>query len=151
VAHDGPVYHRPIERPASQDDLVANTTARLPRPSDEEIGDVITRMVSSENLCSTAFVTDQYDRYVRGNTVLAPPADSGLIRVSDDSTRGLAMASDSNPWFTALDPYAGAQLALAEAYRNVVTSGATPAAVTNCLNFGSPEDQIGRASCRERV
>ena len=97
-------------------------------------------MAGSPNLCSRGWVTDQYDRYVRGNTVLAQPADAGVVRVADDSTLGLAMATDCSGRFTMLDPYAGAQLALAEAYRNVAVTGAVPLAVTDCLNFGSPED-----------
>jgi phosphoribosylformylglycinamidine synthase len=97
-------------------------------------------MTASPNLCSRAWVTEQYDRYVRGNTVLAQPADAGMIRVDEQTGRGIAVATDCNARFVALDPYAGAQLALGEAYRNVAASGATPVAVTNCLNFGSPED-----------
>ena len=151
VAHDGPVYHRPIARPAGQDALQANGSAALPRPARNELRELILRMAASENLCSKALITDQYDRYVRGGTVLAQPADAGLVRVSDDSHLGLAMASDCNARYTALDPYAGAQLALAEAYRNVVTSGATPVAVTDCLNFGSPEDPGVMWQFREAV
>jgi len=140
VAHEGPVYHRPLERPAGQDALQANTSADLPRPTDGELGGLVVRMAGSPNLCSRAWVTDQYDRYVRGNTVLAQPADAGIVRVAEDSVRGLAMSTDCNGRYTMLDPYTGAQLALAEAYRNVATSGAVPLAVTDCLNFGSPED-----------
>ncbi|WP_395726075.1 phosphoribosylformylglycinamidine synthase subunit PurL [Nakamurella sp.] len=143
VAHDGPVYRRPVQRPDWQDALQADTTASLARPSTDELRELILRMIGSPNLCSRAWVTNQYDRYVRGNTVLAQPADAGIIRVSEDPTeteRGLAMATDCSGRYTLLDPYAGAQLALAEAYRNVVTTGAVPLAVTDCLNFGSPED-----------
>jgi phosphoribosylformylglycinamidine synthase II len=142
VAHEGPVYQRPVQRPESQDALQANTSAALPRPSVDELGDLLRTMIASPNLCSRAWVTDQYDRYVRGNTVLAQPADAGIVRVDDasGSHRGLAMSTDCNARYTMLDPYTGAQLALAEAYRNVVTTGATPVAVTDCLNFGSPED-----------
>ncbi len=141
VAHEGPVYERPLQRPATQDALQADGTGRLARPeSAADIRQLILTMISSPNLCSRSWVTDQYDRYVRGNTVLAQPADAGVVRVSDDSNLGIAMATDCNSRYTALDPYAGAQLALAEAYRNVVTTGAKPVAVTNCLNFGSPED-----------
>jgi phosphoribosylformylglycinamidine synthase len=75
-----------------------------------------------------------------GNTVLAQPEDSGMIRVDDETGLGVALATDCNGRFAALDPYAGAQLAFAEAYRNVSVSGAVPLAITNCLNFGSPED-----------
>jgi phosphoribosylformylglycinamidine synthase len=140
VAHDGPVYHRPAERPATQDSLEAATSGRLLRPRRDEIADLVLKMAASANLCARHWVTDQYDRYVRGNTVLAHPADAGIVRVADDAPLGVAMAADCNARFCALDPYAGAQLALAEAYRNVVTTGATPLAVTNCLNFGAPED-----------
>jgi len=147
VAHDGPVYRRPVQRPDWQDALQADTTASLARPEVDELHELILRMIASPNLCSRAWVTNQYDRYVRGNTVLAQPADAGIIRVSENNSgplegpeRGLAMATDCSGRYTFLDPYAGAQLALAEAYRNVVTTGAVPLAVTDCLNFGSPED-----------
>ncbi|GAA1870262.1 phosphoribosylformylglycinamidine synthase subunit PurL [Pseudonocardia ailaonensis] len=141
VAHDGPVYHRPIERGAGQDELERNSPDSLPRPgAPSELRAEILRMVASPNLCSRAWVTDQYDRYVRGNTAAAQPADAGVVRIDEESGRGIAVATDCNSRFTALDPYAGAQLALAEAYRNVATSGAVPLAVTDCLNFGSPED-----------
>jgi phosphoribosylformylglycinamidine synthase len=91
-------------------------------------------------LCSRAFITEQYDRYVRGNTVLAEHADGGVLRIDEQTHRGIAISTDASGRYTQLDPYAGAQLALAEAYRNVAVTGATPIAVTNCLNFGSPED-----------
>ncbi len=144
VAHNGPVYRRPVQRPDTQDALLANTSASLARPSVDELGALVLRMVASPNLCSRGWVTDQYDRYVRGDTVLAQPADAGIIRVGESENgspvRGLAMATDCNGRYTLLDPYTGGQLALAEAYRNVVTTGAVPLAVTDCLNFGSPED-----------
>ena len=97
-------------------------------------------MVASPGLCSRAWVTDQYDRYVQGNTVLAQPEDAGVVRIDEATGRGVALATDGNGRYTRLDPYAGAQLALAEAYRNVAATGAEPIAVTNCLNFGTPED-----------
>ena len=81
---------------------------------------------SRRTSCSRAWVTDQYDRYVRGNTVSAQPADAGMVRVDEATGRGVAVATDCNARFVALDPYAGTQLALAEAYRNVATSGAVP-------------------------
>ncbi|MFB1294754.1 phosphoribosylformylglycinamidine synthase subunit PurL [Mycobacterium sp. pW049] len=141
VAHEGPVYERPVERPASQDALVADTTASLKRPSTgDELRATLLAMVGSPHLCSRAFITEQYDRYVRGNTVLAEHADGGVLRVDEQSGRGIAISTDASGRYTALDPYTGAQLALAEAFRNVAVTGATPVAVTNCLNFGSPED-----------
>lgn len=141
VAHEGPVYERPVQRPAAQDALVANTTEGLPRPSTPvELRETLLRMISSPQLCSRRLITEQYDRYVRGNTVLAEHADAGVVRIDEKTGRGIALATDASGRYTALDPYRGAQLALAEAFRNVATTGATPKAVTNCLNFGSPED-----------
>jgi phosphoribosylformylglycinamidine synthase subunit PurL len=141
VAHEGPVYHRPIERPADQDALVANSPESLARPTEAaDILQTIVTMAASPNLASRRWVTQQYDRYVRGGTVLAQPSDAGMIRIDEETNRGIALATDCNGRFTKLDPYAGAQLALAEAYRNVSVSGATPIAVSDCLNFGSPED-----------
>ncbi len=141
LAHDGPVYDRPIARPADQDELIADDANNLARPeTGDELRDTLLGLVGAPNLADKSWVTDQYDRYVMGNTVLAQPEDSGLIRVSDDSALGIALATDGNGRYTRLDPYAGAQLALAESYRNVAVSGARPMAVTNCLNFGSPED-----------
>ncbi|KOX35038.1 phosphoribosylglycinamide synthetase [Saccharothrix sp. NRRL B-16348] len=140
VAHEGPVYDRPIVRPADQDALQADLPDRLPRPARDDLLPLIKSMAASPNLASKRWVTQQYDRYVRGGTVLAQPADSGMIRIDESTNRGVALSTDCNGRYTKLDPYAGAQLALAEAYRNVATTGATPVAVTNCLNFGSPED-----------
>ncbi|MGZ6770691.1 MAG: phosphoribosylformylglycinamidine synthase subunit PurL, partial [Mycobacteriaceae bacterium] len=141
VAHEGPVYSRPVERPDTQDALVANVPDSLQRPSTPaELKATLLRMIGSPQLCSRRWVVQQYDRYVRGNTVLAEHADAGVVRIDESTGRGIALATDASGRYTALDPYAGAQLALAEAFRNVATTGATPVAVTNCLNFGSPED-----------
>ena len=140
VAHEGPVYQRPYHRPSWQDALQADSTDRLPRPAAEHFEETLLALVSSPNLAGKSWVTDQYDRYVLGNTVLAQPEDSGMIRIDENSGRGVAIATDCNGRFTKLDPYTGAQLALAESYRNVCATGAVPLAVTNCLNFGSPED-----------
>ncbi|WP_329415306.1 phosphoribosylformylglycinamidine synthase subunit PurL [Nocardia vinacea] len=141
VAHQGPVYERPVQRPDFQDALIADTPDTLPRPkTPEELRATVLQMVASPQLCSRRWITEQYDRYVRGNTVLAEHADAGVIRIDEETGRGIALATDASGRYTKLDPYTGAQLALAEAYRNVATTGATPKAVTNCLNFGSPED-----------
>ncbi|WP_205474094.1 phosphoribosylformylglycinamidine synthase subunit PurL [Nocardioides sp. SYSU D00038] len=141
VAHDGPVYHRPFARPAWQDALQADGAESLPRPSGgEALRETALRLAASPNLCDKSWVTDQYDRYVRGNTVLAQPADSGMLRIDEETNLGVSVATDCNGRFAKLDPYAGAQLALVEAYRNVATGGAVPLAVSDCLNFGSPED-----------
>jgi phosphoribosylformylglycinamidine synthase subunit PurL len=141
VAHQGPVYDRPVARPSDQDTLRQDTPDRLPRPATpEQLRETLLRVISSPNQAAKDWVTEQYDRYVRGNTVLAQPADSGLIRIDEETGRGVAVSTDCNARFVYLDPYLGTQLALAESYRNVATSGAMPVAVTNCLNFGAPTD-----------
>jgi phosphoribosylformylglycinamidine synthase subunit PurL len=141
VAHEGPVYQRPYAQPDWQAELQAVGPSELDRPGTAaDLRHTLLRMVASPNLCSRAWVTDQYDRYVRGNTVLAQPEDAGVVRIDEESGLGVALATDGNGRYAELDPYAGAQLALAEAYRNVAAVGARPLAVTDCLNFGSPED-----------
>ena len=148
VAHDGPVYDRPYAYPAHWMDALRADTAsgadgasRYARPSTSaELRETLLRLVASPNLADKSWVTDQFDRYVQGNTALAQPDDAGVIRVDESTGLGVALATDANGRYAKLDPYAGAQLALAEAYRNVATSGARPLAVTDCLNFGSPED-----------
>ncbi|HSF35778.1 MAG TPA: AIR synthase-related protein, partial [Nocardioides sp.] len=141
VAHDGPTYQRPFARPDWQDALQADGAESLARPSSgEELRETLLRLVASPNLCDKSWITDQYDRYVQGNTVLAQPADSGMVRVDADTNLGVSVSTDCNGRFAKLDPYTGAQLALAESYRNVATGGARPLAVSDCLNFGSPED-----------
>ncbi|MFV2198283.1 phosphoribosylformylglycinamidine synthase subunit PurL [Nocardiopsis sp. LOL_012] len=141
ASDEGPVYERPYARPASQDALQADDAAALARPSDDAgLRGQLLRVLGAPGVGDPAWVTQQYDSYVRGDTVVSAPHDSGMIRVSDDSHRGVALATDGNGRFTRLDPYTGTQLAYAEAYRNVAATGARPLAVTNCLNFGSPED-----------
>ncbi len=143
VAHEGPVYERPYARPGWQDTLQADapTSGRLPRPAGgEQLRATLLRMAASPGLAAKDWVTSQYDRYVLGNTVLAQPDDSGMVRIDERTGLGVALATDGNGRYCKLDPYEGARLALAEAYRNVAASGARPVAVTNCLNFGSPED-----------
>ncbi|GBG36302.1 phosphoribosylformylglycinamidine synthase subunit PurL [Mycobacterium montefiorense] len=141
VAHQGPVYERPVARPESQDALNADRSSSLPRPvTGAQLRATLLALLGSPHLCSRAFITEQYDRYVRGNTVLAEHADGGVLRIDESTGRGIALSTDASGRYTKLDPYTGAQLALAEAYRNVAATGAVPVAVTNCLNFGSPED-----------
>jgi len=100
----------------------------------------VLRLAATPNLADRSWVTDQYDRYVRGNTVLARPGDAGVLRVDEDSGLGVAVATVGSGRFCRLDPYEGAQLSLAAAYRSVAAVGAQPLAVSDCLNFGSPED-----------
>jgi phosphoribosylformylglycinamidine synthase len=141
LADDGPVYARPVREPADLILLQADRAETLPRPADPDaLRETVLRMVASPNLCDKTWITEQYDRYVLGNTVLAQPEDAGLVRIDERSGLGVAISVDGNGRYARLDPYQGAKLALAEAYRNVAVTGATPVAVTNCLNFGAPED-----------
>lgn len=83
AADEGPVYHRPIERPADQDTLRADDPAVLPRPTtDEQLRDQVLRVLAAPGICDSSWITNQYDRYVMGNTVLAMPQDSGMIRIA---------------------------------------------------------------------
>ena len=141
VAIDSPVYERPYHRPAWLDGVQADTVLGKPRAqTPEELRDQVTQVLSSPNLANPEWITNQYDRYVMGNTALAFPDDAGMIRVDEESGLGVALATDANGRYSYLDPYTGAQLALSEAYRNVAATGANPRAVSDCLNFGSPED-----------
>jgi phosphoribosylformylglycinamidine synthase len=143
TAAEGPLYDRPVLRPDRQDALRSDNPARLagqPGADGDRLRADLLAMLSSAAGADKTWVTEQYDKDVRGNTVLAAPHDSGVLRIDEDSHLGVAIATDGNGRYCLLDPYAGTQLALCEAYRNVAAAGARPIAVTNCLNFGSPED-----------
>ncbi|PZF11042.1 phosphoribosylformylglycinamidine synthase subunit PurL [Curtobacterium sp. MCPF17_011] len=141
VAVDGPVYDRPVKYPTWIDALQADGAESLDRP---ETGPALKaqflQLLGSPNLSDKRWVTNQYDTYVLGNTALSFPDDGGMIRVDEETGLGVAIATDANGRYCQLDPKQGARLALAEAYRNVAVTGAVPAAVTDCLNFGSPEN-----------
>ena len=150
IAHEGPVYERPWARPEWQDEVQQFQGVEKPTDS-EAMKAALLAMVGSPALCSRAFITDQYDRYVRGNTVQAQNANAGVLRIDEQTHRGVAVSADASGRYTKLDPNTGARLALAEAYRNVAVTGARPVAVTNCLNFGSPEDPAVMWQFREAV
>ncbi len=134
LADEGPVYHRPLSPRAPI------PAAELARPATSELRAELLKLLADPQVCSRRWVTEQYDRYVLGNTVQAMPDDAGVLRIDEATGRGIALALDGPGRYCYLDPYAGAQLALSEAYRNVAASGAVPYAVTDCLNFGSPEE-----------
>ncbi|MFM6981293.1 MAG: AIR synthase-related protein, partial [Microbacteriaceae bacterium] len=141
VAIDGPVYNRPMEYPAWLDALQADSPAKFARATDgDELKKQFLAILGSPNEADTDWITNQYDYYVMGNTALHTPDGASMIRIDEKSGLGVALATDANGRYCQLDPYVGAQLALVEAYRNVATSGATPMAVSDCLNFGSPEN-----------
>ena len=140
VAHDGPVYNRPLAKPDYIDRVNAEIVdVALPNSADE-IKAAVLKLAATPNLADKSWVTSQYDRYVQGNTIQSQPDDSGMVRIDEKTHLGVAVATDANANWSYLNPYEGAKLALAEAARNIATAGAKPLAVTNCLNFGSPED-----------
>ena len=140
VAHEGPVYNRPLAQPAYIDQ-VNSQKVNVPMPNGAaEIKAAVLTLAGAPNLADKSWVTAQYDKYVQGNTVQAQPDDSGMVRLDETTNLGVAISTDANANWSYLNPYQGAKLALAEAARNIATAGARPLAVTNCLNFGSPED-----------
>jgi phosphoribosylformylglycinamidine synthase len=140
VAHEGPVYNRPLAQPAYIDQ-VNSQKVNVPMPSGAaEIKAAVLKLAGAPNLADKSWVTAQYDKYVQGNTIQAQPDDSGMVRLDESTHLGVAISTDANANWSYLNPYQGAKLALAEAARNIATAGARPLAVTNCLNFGSPED-----------
>ena len=141
VAVDAPRYDRPQLRPEWLDGVQADHANNLPRGHDgAALAEAVVAVATSPNLADKSWATSQYDRYVRGNSVLSQPEDSGMIRVDEQTNLGVALSMDANGRYAYLNPYFGAQLALSESYRNVATTGAQPVAITDCLNFGSPED-----------
>jgi phosphoribosylformylglycinamidine synthase len=138
VAHDGPVLTRPMSRPEYLDSLKAVVLDQVETP--DQIKSAVLKLMAAPNIADKSWVTKQYDKYVQGNSILAQPEDSGMIRIDEQTNLGIAISTDANARWSYLDPYNGVKLALLESCRNIATSGAKPLAITNCLNFGSPED-----------
>jgi phosphoribosylformylglycinamidine synthase subunit PurL len=136
LAHEAPLYERPAEPPTGLESVLEDdpTYAVVDSPPDEAFLSVL----SSPNVASKRWAWEQYDRLVQGGTVQGPGGDAALIRI-DGTLKALALACDGKGRFGHLDPYLGAAHAVAEAARNVAAVGATPLAVTNCMNFGNPE------------
>ena len=136
LTDEAPVYRRPMVRPEYLDEvqrLDLNALSDAAQPNETFL-----RLLASGNIASKRWLYTQYDHMVQTNTVNAPGAGAGVVRIKG-TDRGLAMSVDCNGRYGYLDPKAGAMLAVAEASRNVACSGATPLATTNCLNFGNPE------------
>jgi phosphoribosylformylglycinamidine synthase II len=136
LAEEAPVYNRPMKEPEELAELQRLDPESIPEPSD--MGAILEKMLADPNLCSRQWVARQYDTTVRTNTVLGPGGDAAVIRIKGTS-KALAITTDCNPRYCQLDPYQGAVAAVAEAVRNVSCTGAEPLAITDCLNFGSPE------------
>ena len=137
LTDEAPKYQRPMTPPIRPESEVE--AAKIIRePITTDLTEALKALLSSDNICSKRWVYEQYDSMVRTNTAILPGADAAVIRVKE-TRRAIAMCLDGNGKFTAIDPRMGAKLSVAEAARNVVCVGATPIAVTNCLNFASPE------------
>lgn len=136
LTDEAPKYERPLSPAKRTDRGVFN--AKDLKPKTENLTEALKMLLSSPNICSKRWVYEQYDSMVRTNTVVLPGADAAVIRVKE-TRRAIAMCHDGNGKSVAIDPRMGAMLAVAEAARNVVCVGAKPIAVTNCLNFASPE------------
>ncbi len=139
---DGPVYHRPLARPADHDARLADDpapalAARFPPGTD--LGPELLALLASPNIADPAWVYRQYDHQLFLNTVVGPGGDASVLRLREAAPRALAMSVDGKARFCALEPRTGGRLAVIEAARNVACSGAAPKAMVNCLNFGNPE------------
>jgi phosphoribosylformylglycinamidine synthase II len=142
LAEEGPVYRRPIAQPSLRHETPADWFKFAPEGTNLTAN--FARLLASPAIASKRWITEQYDTSVRTNTLAGPGAsDAAVVRIKDPQTgivkRALALATDGNGRWCQLNPRVGAMHAVAEAARNVATSGARPIAATNCLNFGSPE------------
>ena len=145
-----PLYELSGEKPRSIADLQAYDLDTVPLPN-QTPGEVLLQMLASPNVASKEWVYRQYDHQVQTNTVLGPgQGDAALLWVKGTS-RALALSTDGNGRMTYLDPYVGGAMAVAEACRNVSSTGATPLAITDCLNFGDPERSEVAYQMRECV
>ena len=137
LTKEAPAYQRPTARPAQQEQLQQLDLTAVKEPKD--LGATLKQLLGSPNLASKEWIYRQYDQFVRTNTVVGPGADAAVIRIKG-TTRGLALTVDGNSRYCYLDPYVGGVVAVAEAARNLACVGARPIGLTDCLNFGSPEN-----------
>jgi phosphoribosylformylglycinamidine synthase subunit PurL len=136
IATEAPVYNRPVGKDPHPS--LRDTLSRTPE-RDSDLTQTLFRLLASPNLCSKHWIFEQYDTTVRTNTIARPEQrDAAIVRVKGNG-RALAITSDVNPLYCYLEPYEGGKQAVAEAARNVAASGGKPIAITDCLNFGSPE------------
>jgi len=137
LTKDAPAYQRPMARPAEHDRVQQLDLSSVPQPKD--LAAAFKQLLASPNIASKEWIYRQYDHFVRSNTVVAPGADAAVIRLKG-TEKGLALTVDGNSRYCFLDPYVGGLLAVAEAARNLACVGARPIGLTDCLNFGSPEN-----------
>jgi phosphoribosylformylglycinamidine synthase len=135
LVDEAPCYDRPQQKPQYLEEV---TRFDGVLSDGEDFNDRLLEVLSQPAIADKRWVYKQYDHMVRGNTVVLPGSDAAVLRVKGTSS-ALAMTLDGNARYVYLDPYEGGKIAVAEASRNLVCSGAMPLAVTNCLNFGNPE------------
>ena len=138
LTDEAPLYERPMARSPKSEDQSPKTNDQSTKLEDQNHNDSLVKLLASPNLSSKQFVYRQYDHMVRTNTAVLPGADAAVVRIKE-TRRALAMSLDGNGRYCAANPREGAKLIVAEAARNVVCVGARPLAITNCLNFASPE------------
>jgi phosphoribosylformylglycinamidine synthase len=132
LTDDAPVYDRPVKRPDDQDEINSLNLDEIPEPTD--YNETLLKLAASENIASRAWIYRQYDHMVRTDTVVAPGSDAAVVRIKENG-KGIALTTDCNSRYCYLDPYTGAKIAVAEAARNLIASGAEPLALTDCLNL----------------
>ena len=133
---EAPVYDMPYIKPDYLDKLNKLDINTLPEPKD--YNKVLLKLLGSPSISSKEWVYEQYDHMVQTNTIVLPGADAAVLRLKG-TNKALAATTDCNSRYCYLNPYRGAQIAVAEAARNLVCSGAEPIGLTDCLNFGNPE------------
>ena len=140
ILADAPTYEREVVRPAYLDEIEEPDLGEIPEP--EDYNETLLQMLSHPNLCSRKSVWTRYDHQVGTDTVVLPGADAAVMRIKG-TKRGFAITTDGRGRHCYLDPRGGGAATVAEAYRNLSCVGAEPVALTNCLNFGSPEKKEG--------
>jgi phosphoribosylformylglycinamidine synthase len=135
LTDDAPLYHRPCTEPSRLAELQAAPTV----PPAEDPADALERLLATPDLASKAWIYRQYDHTVRANTIQGPGGDAAVLLLKG-TPGALALTSDVNPVYCALDPRTGGAQAVAEAVRNLAMVGAVPVGLSDCLNFGNPEN-----------
>ena len=133
LADSAPEYERPFVKTEPPASLLEDAV-----PETKDLFADLTRLMGSAPLCSRRWIWEQYDHMVMGDTVIRPGADAAMVQVHG-TEKGLAASTDVTPRYCFADPYEGGKQAVAETWRNITAVGATPLAITNCLNFGNPE------------
>ncbi len=148
LADEAIQYDRPTKKPEYLAKVQAFDARAVKHPAD--MAKTMMALLQSPNICSRHWVYEQYDHMVQTNTAVLPGGDAAVLRLKG-TKKGIALSVDGNGRYCYLDPYVGAEIAVAEAARNVVATGAQPLAVTDCLNFGNPEKPENFWQFREAV